>query len=78
MKLTHDKIYVRSSKVVYEKKCSVTGEIYRVEVDILKNGRWKNGELIQNVFPDLSAEDREFLISSTTPAEFTALFGEEE
>lgn len=78
MKLTHDKCYVSGPNVVYEKLCSVTGRVYRVEVEIGKNGRWRNGELIQDVFPEMSREDREFLISSCTPAEFKSIFGEEE
>lgn len=34
--------------------------------------------LIQNVFPELSREDREFLISGITPEEWDAAFSEEE
>lgn len=36
--------------------------------------RWEAGELIQNVMPNLTAEQREFLISGTTPAEWDRLF----
>jgi len=35
----------------------------------------RNGELVQNVFPTLSAEEREFLISGITPKEWSDLFG---
>lgn len=39
---------------------------------------WQSGTLIQNAMPNVSAEDREFLISGTTPEEWAALFGKEE
>ena len=36
--------------------------------------RWEAGELIQNVMPDLTAEQREFLISGVTPPEWDRMF----
>ena len=39
--------------------------------------RWRNGELIQRVFPKLSIEDRELMISSTCGQCFDQLFGDE-
>lgn len=35
---------------------------------------YKNGAMIQNAFPFLSANEREFLISGMLPSEFDALF----
>ena len=41
---------------------------------------WNQGHCIrtQQVFPDLDAGQREFLISGTTPEEWTAAFGGKE
>ena len=40
--------------------------------------RFKEGkELVQTIFPNLSADDREFLISGITPEEWKDAFGEE-
>jgi len=36
---------------------------------------WKRGALIQEAFPSLSAEDREFILSGITPAEWADTFG---
>lgn len=36
---------------------------------------WRNGMLIQKAMPNLSAFDREFLMSGTTPEEWEANFG---
>ena len=37
---------------------------------------WQGGELIQNVMPHLSDEEREFLISGMTPAEWNNFVSE--
>ena len=36
---------------------------------------WKRGALIQEAFPSLSAEDREFILSGITPEEWEDTFG---
>jgi hypothetical protein len=60
------------------KNCSITNEPYGVIVSVMNYNRWKQGELIQNVFPELSVEQREFLISKHTPEEWNAMFAEDE
>ena len=35
----------------------------------------RNGELVQNVVPTLSVEEREFLVSGISPKEWNDLFG---
>lgn len=37
--------------------------------------RWKGGQLIQNVFPHLSPDEREFLMTGITPQEWEETFG---
>lgn len=39
---------------------------------------WANGTgpYVQNCFPDLSADDREFILSGITPEEWDAAFGD--
>ena len=37
--------------------------------------RWQNGELIQNVMPQLNDEQREFLMTGITPSEWKERFG---
>ena len=36
------------------------------------------GTLAQDAFPQLSADEREFYISGTTPEEWNAMFGDED
>ena len=40
--------------------------------------RWQGGELIQNVWPQLSPGDREFLMTGITDDEWDDLFKDEE
>lgn len=37
--------------------------------------RWHGGEMIQNVFPELSADDREFMMTGITPEEWEESIG---
>jgi len=50
-------------------RCEVT-----VEVEPDDFARWRSGELIQNVMPYLTAEEREFLISRFCPGCWNELF----
>lgn len=38
------------------------------------NNRYESKELIQNIVPNLSKEEREFLITGITPKEWNELF----
>lgn len=38
--------------------------------------RWKDGELIQNVMPNLTPAEREFLITGYTQDDWDVMFGE--
>ena len=46
------------------------------EIDVSQSqlDRWKAGELIQNVMPHLSADDREFLMTGLTPQDWEEMF----
>ena len=35
---------------------------------------WVDGELVQNAMPELSAEEREFLMTGITPDEWDSVF----
>lgn len=57
--------------------CVVTKKPYSVVVKRSAYNKWQSGILAQNAFPDLSLEDREFLISGTSPEGWNKMFGEE-
>lgn len=50
----------------------VSGKTHIVEIDVTPDQitEWQNGALIQEVMPDLSPTDREFLMTGITDAEW--------
>lgn len=67
-----------NTMLVKTKPCCVCGEYEVWSLDRTAVIRWREGEHIQNVFPDMSAGDREILISGTHPACWDKLFPEED
>ena len=49
-----------------------------LSVDAGAYRRWKSGVLIQEAFPDMTADDRELLISGIHPACWHLLFGDDQ
>lgn len=47
-----------------------------IQVTLEQMNAWRRGELIQVAMPELSADDREFIMTGITPEEWKAL-GEE-
>jgi hypothetical protein len=64
------------------RQSQLSGSINVMEIDITEEqlerveNRRINGELIQNIVPNLSKEDREFLISGITPEEWELAFAD--
>ena len=63
-------------KINVEIICPFCGAEHSVEVDSTQFEAWKNGELIQNVMPDLTPTEREQLISGLCPKCQAKVFGE--
>jgi len=59
------------------KRSALTGKTHTLEIDITEAqwNRWKAGEMIQDVCPHLSKDDREYLISGSTKEEWNQFFG---
>jgi hypothetical protein len=56
--------------------CEVTGKFYQVTVPESEYLDWRDGTLIQRAMPSLSNEEREFMMSSTTPQEWKLMIWE--
>jgi hypothetical protein len=57
------------------------GKECRFEVSddqVIRIGRWKEGELIQDALPDLTVEQREMLLSGMTQEDWDKMAKEEE
>ena len=48
-------------------KCPICGEVKKFLLPDAKVAEWREGRHIQEVFPELSADDRERLISGICP-----------
>ena len=60
------------------RKSQLSGNTSSMELDVTQAqlNRWQGGELIQDVFPHLNAEEREFIQTGITPQEWSDTFGE--
>lgn len=58
----------------------LSGKVNTMEIKSLSASdykRWRtSGDLIQNALPHLTPDEREFLLSGSTPEEWDAVFGE--
>lgn len=62
------------------KKCPFTGKTNQMEIAVTDEQMeaWEGGELIQNAMPNLTPDEREFIMTGITPEEWEATFGNEE
>lgn len=70
-------------RINYKEVCVVTrcpfcGRGNEVEVNESDYWDWQDGELVQNAFPYLSADEREMLISGICPTCWDKMFGSNE
>jgi hypothetical protein len=62
--------------MIVQRRSIITGKVNTMNIDCTEEqlNRHKMGELVQDVFPNLSVEEREFLISGVTPEEWNDAF----
>ncbi len=65
--------------MLIKKKSGLTGNTSTMDIAVtaVQIAAWQGGELIQNAMPNLSPDEREFLMTGITPAEWASVFGEE-
>jgi hypothetical protein len=71
MKINHKEVTIITA-------CPFCGHANEIEVNEADYWDWQDGELAQNAFPYLSADEREMLISGICPKCWAKTFGEEE
>lgn len=68
--------------MIIERQSIVSGKMYQMDIDITPKQLFDfmNGKsgLAQEAFPDLSIDEREFIISGIHPTEWHELFGNED
>lgn len=59
-------------------RCRYCTKEFEIEVDPVQYKRWQDGVLIQNAMPELTADERELLISQFCGMCFRQICGDEE
>ena len=64
--------------MIFTRKSIFSGIVRDVNLPVTQEqcDRYDSGAYVQDAFPHLSADDREFIISGVTAEEWTELFGE--
>ena len=57
----------------------ISGNTNVMDIDITQAqlDAWVDGSMLQDVMPDISADEREFIMTGITPDEWDAMFGED-
>jgi hypothetical protein len=66
--------------MIITRQSPISGKIHSLDLDITEEqvAAWQAGAYIQNAFPNLSPDEREFLKTGITAEEWEAMFGGEE
>ena len=58
--------------MLIERKSIISGRVNIMDIDVTSEQitSWKNGLLIQTAMPDLSPDEREFIMTGITPKEW--------
>ena len=66
--------------MIIQRKSMFTGRTHEMDIPVTKEqlDAWQRGELIQRAMPDLTADQREFIMTGITPEEWAEAFGPEE
>jgi hypothetical protein len=60
------------------RKSMLSGNVSSMDIPVTEGqlAKWQAGTLIQNVMPNLSADQREFILTGITPAEWDLEYAE--
>ena len=65
--------------MLIERKSMVSGKVHAMDLDVTQEqmDAWSAGMYIQDAMPQLSDDEREFMMTGITPEEWDATFGED-
>ena len=65
--------------MIITRTSTLSGHISSMNIDVTLEqvASWEQGELVQNAMPNLSADEREFIMTGITPDEWASVFGED-
>ena len=63
--------------MLIKRQSPLSGQIHEMDIDVTEEQltAWKAGTLIQNVMPTLTPDEREFIMTGITAAEWEDTFG---
>ena len=66
--------------MLINKRSPFSGKVHTMEIPVTQEeiDDWKDGALIQNAMPNLTANQREFIMTGITPSEWEDTFSESE
>ena len=66
--------------MIIKRTSPFSGELNEMNIDVTADQikKWQEGELIQNAMPNISSDEREFILSGITPDEWDGMFGDDE
>lgn len=65
--------------MLIERNCPLSGEVKQLDIPVTQDqlDAWRSGVLIQDAMPNLSPDEREFILTGITPDVWEELFGED-
>lgn len=66
--------------MIVKRTCPFTGKLHEVDLPITEEQykQWEMGEFVQDAFPNLTPDQREYIISGIYPGEWDKWMGKEE
>jgi hypothetical protein len=71
-------VSTNGEETTLSKKCTTSGKVYSLTLETIKYKQWERGSYVQDVWPNLTKEEREFILTGTTPQEWSNMFHLEE
>lgn len=68
------RIQCNGNEIHISRMCTINGKFYTVKLQAWQFNEWTDGAKVTDFASNLNADEREFLISGTTPAEWDAMF----
>jgi hypothetical protein len=62
--------------MIITRTSTLSGHTSSMDIDVTLEqvASWEQGELVQNAMPNLSADEREFIMTGITPTEWNEMF----
>ena len=66
--------------MIVSRRSPLTGNVNEMGIPVTEEqlAVWKGGAMIQDAMPNLTADQREFIMSGYTPEDWHIIFGDEE